>query len=340
MIKRRIFWLLWLAAAVVLYFFENNTGTRIVLASSLLIPLFSIFCAMLFAEHIHFEISTPKSVQKGEAFSLIGKVRGSFLSAACLPFASVFIENPLTGETVSSERFPFDRENDIRFRSDHCGSLVIRLKDCAVEDRFGLFRFPVPENAFEEKRVMVYPELSAVRIDRGHDSEGNEEVGSVSVGPGGVDLSSYSGIRDYVPGDPVRQIHWKLSVKTDRLLLRESEKETSSGLMLWLETSADVLDPEKMDRAAVRLLSVSRSLCEACCPHQVSWFDHAREQTEEAFVASPPDFDQMEKQLLSAKSGSGRNVGIDDFGPEVCVVRFDPTDGDASLTETAVFSVR
>ena len=33
-------WLGWLAAALLLYFFENNTGTRAVLVMTILVPLF------------------------------------------------------------------------------------------------------------------------------------------------------------------------------------------------------------------------------------------------------------------------------------------------------------
>lgn len=36
------------------------------------------------------------------------------------------------------------------------------------------------------------------------------------------------GIRPYVPGDPVRLIHWKLSAKKDELLVREPEKEADA----------------------------------------------------------------------------------------------------------------
>ena len=340
MIKRRVFWLLWLAAAAVLYFFENNTGTRIVLASSLLIPLLSILFAMLFTEHVRFELSVPERVHKGEIFTLVGSIQESWLLAACLPCASVCIENPLTGEMICSERLSFEREKSIRFKSDHCGSLVVRLQDRAVEDRFGLFRFSVQENASAERRVIVYPELFPVRIDHNNLSNGSEVNGSLSAGNGGGDLSSYSGIREYVPGDPVRQIHWKLSVKTDRLLIRECEKDTAAGLTLWLETSPEKLDPAKMDHAAEALLSVSHSLCESNDPHQVSWFDHAREEMEKMFVASETDFEQMEKALLSAKSGSGSHAVMRDYFESNVIVRFDPADEAASSMEPVAFPVR
>ena len=52
MSRRFIGWLIWLALAACLYFFENNTGTRIVLCCSLLLPLIPAFRRMLFgADH-------------------------------------------------------------------------------------------------------------------------------------------------------------------------------------------------------------------------------------------------------------------------------------------------
>ena len=36
--KRTLYWLSWVFLAALLYFFENNTGTRIVLACSVLLP--------------------------------------------------------------------------------------------------------------------------------------------------------------------------------------------------------------------------------------------------------------------------------------------------------------
>ena len=41
--KRLVYWLIWLPLAICLYFFENNTGTRIVLACTILLPL-PVYC--------------------------------------------------------------------------------------------------------------------------------------------------------------------------------------------------------------------------------------------------------------------------------------------------------
>ena len=45
MTLRRAGYACWLLAVAILYFFENNTGTRAVLVSSVLVPAFSVLCA-------------------------------------------------------------------------------------------------------------------------------------------------------------------------------------------------------------------------------------------------------------------------------------------------------
>lgn len=51
----------------------------------------------------------------------------------------------------------------------------------------------------------------------------------------GEDFSETQSIRPYVPGDPVRQIHWKLSAKTGQTLLREIGLPQTGGILLALE---------------------------------------------------------------------------------------------------------
>ena len=48
----------------------------------------------------------------------------------------------------------------------------------------------------------------------------------------GNDPSEMFDIREYVPGDDIRSIHWKLSGKTDQLILRESSEPSHYNMVL------------------------------------------------------------------------------------------------------------
>ena len=65
--KRRIGWGVWLIAALLLYFFENNTGTRILLAAAVLLPLISVLCAAGASKSARITLTAPASCEKGAA---------------------------------------------------------------------------------------------------------------------------------------------------------------------------------------------------------------------------------------------------------------------------------
>ena len=62
--------------------------------------------------------------------------------------------------------------------------------------------------------------------------------------------------RDYVPGDPLKRINWKLSSKKDQLMVRLDEKVSSSSQVMRL----DLVLPEKPER---RHYEISDNIIEA-----------------------------------------------------------------------------
>jgi len=80
----------------------------------------------------------------------------------------------------------------------------------AVRDVLGLVekRYEVPERT----DVVVYPAVHSL---------GNVEAFFGSVGPEEGDRSEFDRLREYVPGDSLRDVHWKSSAKYDDLLVTE-----------------------------------------------------------------------------------------------------------------------
>ena len=240
---------------------------------------------------------------------------------------SLHVENPLMGTVRDSDSFLIDRSESIRIGSEHCGCLKISVAEAAFEDRFGLFRFLIPEPAAVTAEVTVYPRLNPIQILSSASSMGSADHGNGESRPNGMDLTSYNGLREYVPGDPVRQIHWKLSVKTDRLLIRETDKETSGDLLLRLENALPEAEPQGMDQAVTALLSLSQSLCAADYVHMVYWYDFDDPEAEPMSVAAEDDFLRMREVLLHARSAVC-SVPEPDF-EDLRVICFDPRDANA-----------
>ena len=185
-----------------------------------------------------------------------------------------------------------------------CGQLQVRMAIVEVRDWFGLWRFPLSVSA--ERSVPVLPRLHEVRIDL-TETENWTASGQKNGGSRQKTGEPDSEIREYVPGDPVRQIHWKLSAKTDRLLLRENELRRH-GIALMLETAL-AAQPKDMDAAVEGLLSASYALAQAAFQHDVCWYDHGSGELKWVEVETAREYDRLQKAILNLLKRTGGKPG-------------------------------
>ncbi|MBR4700539.1 MAG: DUF58 domain-containing protein [Oscillospiraceae bacterium] len=173
-----------------------------------------------------------------------------------------------------------DQERNIRFlshlsRTD--GILAVPTQDCGwlkpefskgkVYDFLGLFRFKVrvPEVA----PMAILP--PALVPDPMPDLEQllNQQL---KPKPGG----GYSEIHDhrpYRPGDPVKGIHWKLSVKSDELIVREPMDPIRRQVLLAVRTPRG---PVCREKTLGNLRYLSNWLLERGISHEVVWMEGDR----------------------------------------------------------------
>ncbi|MBR5345243.1 MAG: DUF58 domain-containing protein [Clostridia bacterium] len=318
--KRRAICLLWLAAVTALYFFENNSGTRALLATSILVPLISLISARHIARRLGCALEVPESAVSGEPVSGRCAITAGKLLALCQATCSVVCENRLTGERSTLE-VPVDGRGIATFilHSRRCGQVSVTLQEVKVRDWFGLWTKAKQANLHTE--VTLKPEPVTVLIDA---EPGPGDTGAAGDGrlrrsdePDGTE------IRDYRPGDPVRQIHWKLSDKLDRLLLRETADEYRDQVLLLLETCwLDGASSEALDASMRAILSVSEALAAQDLPHLLCWQASGEDAPHWAEAQTAEDAATARSLLLStAISEEGESV-ISRLLRELSDVRF------------------
>lgn len=329
--KRRIGWGVWLIAAALLYFFENNTGTRILLAAALLLPLVSVIFAAAAAKSAHITLTVPEACEKGAKVGFTLKLSGSRILWCASAVCAIAAENLLTGEhAVCSLTFSgIGRgKKEYAVSSDHCGTVRLRVERASMQDMFGLWSskpMTVPD-----EYLTVYPELFPLRVSLAEHASAAAEGDHWSMTRPGTDPSETFAIREYFPGDPIRQIHWKLSQKTDTVMLRELGLPVIEETLLLLETSFRSLpDARAVDETVSALLSVSRALVFEGIPHRVGWKNRKLGEPELCEVNSEPDFEEMRDSLLAA------SWGIDDESVGACFLKWY---AGSVYAHTAVFS--
>ena len=101
-----------------------------------------------------------------------------------------------------------------------CGAVRFRCKSIRLWDLLGVFSAPCAK--FPEVQTILFPETPPLDLTISNVAIGSANAeGFMQNRPGG-DPSEVFDIREYVPGDDVRSIHWKLSCKMDTLICRQS----------------------------------------------------------------------------------------------------------------------
>lgn len=183
------------------------------------------------------------SASKGDTVLFeIGLKNRSFLP---VPLIEAEVESSahfsLTGERMLLASVTGKGSNTLKFpmTAVHSGKAHIRIKSIRLSDYLGIFSFRIP---FENDRqtVAVYPDipdLSAaagitkqnIRFSDNDEEEESDETSSVFTGLAGYDH------REYMPGDPLKRVNWKLSSKRDILMVRLDEKIRGAGYVFLLD---------------------------------------------------------------------------------------------------------
>ena len=114
-------------------------------------------------------------------------------------------------------------QNSYRFFIDYkkIGCYQIRCIRCKVYDYLHIFSFQKECNAQTDVHILPSTQMS-VSLDEAYYSEGFDEFDDVSgKGFTNADLSD---VREYIPGDRLQKIHWKLSGKLQKLMVKESSQ--------------------------------------------------------------------------------------------------------------------
>ena len=173
----------------------------------------------------------------------------------------------------------------------HCTAVSVACEKAFVYDYLGLLRLrkrlpggctvlvrPIPEQPSEYKKA-----------------EGASAL-SYKPKPGGGFAEQYE-LREYRDGDSLRDVHWKLTAKTDRLIVREPQIADIRRAVVTLDVMPSLRDN---DRVLDHLQYVSEMLEGRGVPHEVHWLDES-ESEQSATVADAKSRDEMLRRLLCAR---------------------------------------
>lgn len=197
------------------------------------------------------------------------------------------------------------------FLSSDCGEISVYLVEYYVYDWIGCLYLKKKTN--DVKKIEILPEthLLMTEIQRTtREFITDSEVYSDSEK--GDDLSEIYQVREYVEGDPIHDIHWKLSAKTDNLLIKEHGKPLGCVVLIWIDlfrnNTVKHLRGKKHGRknlpvnAIEMAASVSLSLIEQKCVHMVAWYEEKNDRIIRKRVENEENIYELLNRLLYLES--------------------------------------
>ena len=300
MIARKLCWLAVEGCLIWLFLRFGSAGALMLAAALVGIPLISIPIHLMIRNRFQVELHAEPNLKKGS----VGVVSLNLISPTPFPVAArcrLCVQNLLNGaqqrlDLVFSASTPMQSVS-AEVTSAHCGRLCVRIDRIWLYDCFGLIGVPLKQMA--QCHVMVLPECFSPRVTLVNALNSAEESDAYSQDRPGRDLTETFQMREYVPGDSPRQIHWKLSGKLDRLIVREASMPVVQSVLLFWERRGKE-SPEMTDAQVETIVSIAHALLEQSVQFRLGWNDTAENRCIIHEIADLDDLIGVMPRLLSA----------------------------------------
>ena len=286
MALRRVLYTGTLLGTLVFYFAYQQWVSWLLLLLVVLLPWFSLVVSLPGMLTTRLSTVLPPVIPLGQYGEVVLWGRSKFPLPPVK--AKLLLHRPLQGELRRC------REGEY-LAADHCGSLEVSAEKAWVCDYLGLFRFRLrniePCCALARPEPMALPAIPEL-----------ERHLAMSWRPkAGGGFAENHELRLYRPGDPLNQIHWKLTAKTGKLTIREPMEPQRGRMLLSLNLKGT---PEELDRMLGRLLWLGNQLLDRGLRYEIRAL--TGEGVETLVVLEEADLTKaMDHLLRSEPAGDG-----------------------------------
>jgi uncharacterized protein (DUF58 family) len=336
MLRSRIAYVVFLASALAVNLFSSSVsvGGAALLAAAVAVP---VACAVMLRARglsLEFRIEAPQNMNKGQQARATVKASARGMLLPGIVRAELGCDNMLTGERgtipVTFAVSPrYGGSADMEIESENCGLLTFDVGKMKVYDLLGLTG--ISGRAEARGGCLVLPDVVASGIELGQPGAGKGDF-EYSASKPGYDLSEPLYIREYVAGDSLKSIHWKLTSKFDKLMVREPGLPAENSVLLLFETgtpSEPAAEPGMLAAAAEAFLSLSQGLLADGVRHTVGWQD----RNDGMFVRLSLDSEEDLPGVLPKALAAGH--GVDEIG---CLRRYSRNFGGVEQAHVVIVS--
>lgn len=247
-IKKILFCILAVCITSVPAVFVNNIYGYLAGIAVIMGALFSFgYLQILKRTLVYEEMSDLSNCQRGTEVEFTVKVQNRFFLIYPRMELDFYISDLFGGDdsiTKSVITLAPREVREFRFmvKFDHIGTYSTGLKKIRIHDLLGLFSYELKNP--REYQVNVAPrifDITELRISNTTLTESQK-----MMIPTVIDGTDYAGVREYVWGDPIKTIHWKLSARTETYMTKQFESYGVAGISIILDFQSPEYEAEVM----------------------------------------------------------------------------------------------
>ena len=299
----------WLLLTLGLFVLAVQTASPVALGLMICMVVLPLLCLpfnLLAAQKLKLSANMPVNLRKQEDGTVELTVQNPSPVPICLVACRIRLENQLNGEvqsmTLSCGVWP-KRSQTVRatFGSPFCGRVRLTVASVRLYDCFGLLGVKAKTDAHTAS--VVQPDTFPQSLILSASSARVEEAEDYSTERPGSDLSEIFQIRDYVPGDSPRQVHWKLSQKYGKLIVKDASLPITRSAALFWERTEEHPTASRTDAEAEIVVSLCRNLLSQSVQFTLCWNENG--QLVRHLVRDLDELIALLPRLLTAKPEPG-----------------------------------
>lgn len=182
--------------------------------------------------------------------------------------------------------------------SRYCGRIDLNVEKCLVFDWFDFSYRSIKVNT--RGNYYIYPQKKKQIWENALDyfTEGSDITYKHTRGN---DVSEILQIREYRQGDSIKNIHWKLSAKSQNLLVKEADCPNDNSIMILFDYS-DIQDRDVNNDILTAVLNISMELQNDRKGHTLFRMDTSSEKVVERSITEEEEYDVMRCEVLETEA--------------------------------------
>lgn len=191
-----------------------------------------------------------------------------------------------------------------------CGSVELSCTQAMAYDVLGLIGISMQKP--EKRAICIYPKKVPIQLKKKNSTGSIRDGEQYEKNKKGMDMTDIYDMREYIPGDNIRRVHWKLSSKIDDMVIREGSDTSHYDTMLLLDIGLQMkekeIEKEVLSAAFETGMTISKNLLDIGIRH---CFCSSQETGVSIFeLSDEKGYMQMQEEMMEFPLPSQSGMGI------------------------------